>query len=504
MYMRSLLLILCLALTSSLLAEPVVIVGKAPTHVGKEIAVFETLDLISGKRELVNYTRVEEDGSFRLQFELAQEASLDIQVMNLIARLYTIPGEQYEVDFPTHSEAKVYAFDYLDVVLDVKQEDPRGVNASLQGFDNDYAAFWAKYENHFHMLRSSGSASYDASRGKESDEESAEEHNPVDTEELLAAIELFEKNTLNAYGRAMENEYVAHYIEFAIARLMYGSGLKREQIYRDYLVDAGVHYNNAMYINFIKEFYHEFLRTTDTETAKSAMKAVNARRSYADLDSTIVSDLTVGEDELRQLVLSHALKEAFFFQTYSRDGILTVLGQQAELADAYPEVSAIAANLLTTIKKGIRGYEVPDFEMLDHEDNKVKLSDYRGKYVYLGFFTSSCESCEKEMLLMKKIFTKNPGIEVVSASMDYNYYSFQTYLATHVDFDWTFLYGPSERMIRDYLPLRSVPEFYLIDPEGKLMYNYTRKPSEGISLMLEGIRKRQNGGKKPSTERKRE
>jgi peroxiredoxin len=340
------------------------------------------------------------------------------------------------------------------------------------------------------MLHASGSSYNTGDDKSDSGENSEESFNAVDTDELLAAVDQFASNVRINHRSALENEYFSAYLNYAIARLVYASGQKREQVYRDFLVDAKVFYNNQMYVSFIHEFYHDFFRATSSDVSKQIVRAVNAKRSLEELDSAVAGDLTAGETELRQLIMLRGLREAFYYQGYSRDAVMGIIKEQSQLTEEFPSLALAAANVDSLIRRGMRGYEVPDFEMLDHLDNRVKLSDFRGKYVYLGFFTTNCETCEKEMLLTKKIKVKNPYMEVISVSMDYNNYAFKSYVSTHSDQEWTFLYGPSDRMIRDYLPIRSVPEYFLIDPEGKLMYNYTRKPSEGVSMILEGLRKR--------------
>jgi hypothetical protein len=76
---------------------------------------------------------------------------------------------------------------------------------------------------------------------------------------------------------------------------------------------------------------------------------------------------------------------------------------------------------------------------------------------------------------------------------------FLDFVNFHNDFEWEFLYGPSEVRLRDIFNLSTVPEYALIDPEGKLVWDYTPAPSEGAALKLEQIAKKQrqtSGGSK--------
>lgn len=54
-----------------------------------------------------------------------------------------------------------------------------------------------------------------------------------------------------------------------------------------------------------------------------------------------------------------------------------------------------------------------DFEAIDLEGNKVKLSDYRGKIVFLNFWATWCPPCLEEMPLLQEIHERYQGQDVV-------------------------------------------------------------------------------------------
>ena len=49
------------------------------------------------------------------------------------------------------------------------------------------------------------------------------------------------------------------------------------------------------------------------------------------------------------------------------------------------------------------GDNAPDFELVDLEGNKHRLSDYRGQGVFLNFWGTWCAPCKKEMPHMEKM-----------------------------------------------------------------------------------------------------
>src|SRR5690606_24244618 len=55
----------------------------------------------------------------------------------------------------------------------------------------------------------------------------------------------------------------------------------------------------------------------------------------------------------------------------------------------------------------------PDFELVNLSGEKVRLSDYRGKKVFLNFWATWCGPCEIEMPYMESYYKKNKDLENV-------------------------------------------------------------------------------------------
>ncbi|WP_231573783.1 peroxiredoxin family protein [Paenibacillus sp. FSL R5-0345] len=62
-----------------------------------------------------------------------------------------------------------------------------------------------------------------------------------------------------------------------------------------------------------------------------------------------------------------------------------------------------------------KGNEAPDFELLNLEEQPVKLSDFKGKKVILNFWATWCPPCRIEMPHMEKYYTDYKDDTVVLA-----------------------------------------------------------------------------------------
>ena len=145
------------------------------------------------------------------------------------------------------------------------------------------------------------------------------------------------------------------------------------------------------------------------------------------------------------------------------------------------------------IGSGLKGSKVPNFKMLDQNSQFFHRGDLGQKYLYIGFFTSWSSESYKEMQLLHKYRVKyGKDIEFISISMDDKFEDFTDFVVENSGLEWIFLYGPSYDALRDVFSIHTVPTYILLAPDGTIMYDYTRKPSEGINLEFDKLQRKLN------------
>ena len=127
----------------------------------------------------------------------------------------------------------------------------------------------------------------------------------------------------------------------------------------------------------------------------------------------------------------------------------------------------------TTVQQIAVGKEAPDFTLQSMDGKEVKLSDFKGKKVYLKFWASWCGPCKKSMPELMKLAEKEdrdfeiltviaPGIQGEKTVEQFpQWFQDQGYK------DIPVLYDTKATTFQAY-QIRSIPTEYLIDSQGKI------------------------------------
>lgn len=124
---------------------------------------------------------------------------------------------------------------------------------------------------------------------------------------------------------------------------------------------------------------------------------------------------------------------------------------------------------LMPVKKEIAA---SDFELLNMDDEKVKLSDYSGKVVLINFWATWCPPCIREIPSLERLHQQVAADEfkviAVNQMEDADHvFAFTGQLDTDPTFDVVF--DTTSEVSQKYA-VRGLPTTYLIDKKGKIRY----------------------------------
>jgi len=304
--------------------------------------------------------------------------------------------------------------------------------------------------------------------------------NKEDFSELNADIERIEKPFVNSNNRFFNNYRKYRY--GLLKHLAYQQ--KARSVSDEYFREQPVLFYNPAYMELFTQVYDKyFVFFGRTNKGEKIYNDINTLKSYSELRKTLAKDNVFSNDTVIELVILKGVYDEFYSDNFSRSGLLSIL--DTLISDTKIQQNKALGELIKTkITKLLSGYYPPSFELYDSDSNLVKLTDFTGKYVYLNFCTTQSYTCLSEFDLLKGIYERHKEkLEIVTISVD-PLPGINTNFLRNKNYIWKFLfYGNQPEIIEEY-DIRAYPTYYLIGPDGKLIYSPSPSPSEDFESML--------------------
>ena len=128
------------------------------------------------------------------------------------------------------------------------------------------------------------------------------------------------------------------------------------------------------------------------------------------------------------------------------------------------------SNFIVSKEKVKVGSEAPDFVLTDLEGKQHQLSDYKGKGVFLNFWGTWCEPCEREMPYMDNQYEyyKTQGVEVLAVNIAESNVAVQSFVDKH-DLSFPVILDKDRQVLNAY-GVGPLPTTFLINPEGEVVH----------------------------------
>lgn len=166
---------------------------------------------------------------------------------------------------------------------------------------------------------------------------------------------------------------------------------------------------------------------------------------------------------------------------YMRTAILIVM----VLAIGYAVFSAVTKDKETVEL----GQKAPDFKLVDLEGNDVRLSDYKGKGVFLNFWGTYCEPCKAEMPAMNRQYEKykSQGVEILAVNVDEQDVVVEKFVKQY-QLTFPVVIDKGGEVMQAY-NISPIPTTFLIDKDGIIVGKITASlDDEKIEAQLEKIK----------------
>lgn len=116
--------------------------------------------------------------------------------------------------------------------------------------------------------------------------------------------------------------------------------------------------------------------------------------------------------------------------------------------------------------------QAPEFNVTDINGKKIDLKDCRGKYVLINFWASWCGPCVGELPAIKRISDHYSPKElvIITNTIDSDSSAFLHALNKYGMTHWVNVYKDAD-LVKKFGGAVSIPQLFLIDPLGKVIYN---------------------------------
>ena len=113
----------------------------------------------------------------------------------------------------------------------------------------------------------------------------------------------------------------------------------------------------------------------------------------------------------------------------------------------------------------------PEFELPTLQGGKIKLSDYRGKVLFINFWATWCATCKVEMPSMEKLYQRfrEYDFEMLTISVDKDLSLISPFIKEY-DLSFPVLLDPDSKVAKRDYKTTGVPETFVVDKNGIIVH----------------------------------
>jgi len=460
----AILFVLVICLNSGLNAGETVIKGNAPSYAGYELVFYRTSDWITGTEEIAGKCRVSDSGDFSLIVNLETTTQFYTYIGIYMGYFFAEPGKIYDLVLPEIREKSPEDllnpyFEPVEIHLGMINFSSDDLNMLIVMFDDSYIPYYDKHVNAIY---------------------SRPDYTKLD-QDIKQMDEPFKE---------YKNQYFRNYRHFHYGMLKMLANRQRVQSLSDeYFNNQPVLYSNTAYADLFNQVFHKYFSFFGrTDSGRKIFRDINQEGSYRDLLNTLEGSRNFNNDTLTELIVLKQIHDEFYGSEFSRNGLLRILDTLLQ-STTIAEHIRIGRNIRYKITRLQPGYEPPSFSLEDTGGNLVSSSDLKGRYVYLNFCTCQSYACLNEFNLLASLHQRHKErLTIVTIATDPQEEVLRQFLTSN-KYDWIFLHYDRQPDILKEYDVRAFPTYFLIGPDGKLIYSPAPSPAEDFEQKLFDVMK---------------
>lgn len=429
-------------------ASKTVIKGNAKLFSGKEITLIAYKDYFSNLKEPIGYTTVSNDGTYSYSFNIEKIEKVILKIEDKTTWFFAVPGKVYNINLSYNKELNKGRVYDKELSLLFNFPVPTELNQQIKKFNKSFDNFIDENIVLFKKRDRSIEPKLKAYKTK-----------------VLKEVE---------NGNTFVKEYIAYSIGSTqnaldvsfTAKLAEKGTNTKANLYLEYLEKKPILYFNPEYTKFFKDFFKGELKDLTLQlNGMDITAAINDKSSYADLSKALSKYPFLQDDEFKNLFILNGLREISKDKYFTKKNIITILNE-IKANSKYPHQKEIASNIIEKItrKKFGVGSKAPLFALKNRKNEQVSLSEFKGKPVYINFWTNWSIPSQKEMKIMKMLHKKYKNkVHFISICCDNDFNKMTSFLSKNDNYNWDFLHiGDDKKMLEKY-SVATYPTYILLD-----------------------------------------
>ena len=429
-------------------AEICKIHGNAGTYAGETLRLYTYSDYITLTKKMIAESSVNDEGyfSFSVETDESFEAFLDLDVF--IGYIVVEPGKNFNIVLPKktvrhHQDIMNPYFKPYEFYVRILNDD-KTATAAMKIFDALYEKAQKKiFKNPKHI-------------------------NPGLTEKKIQEID--------DSTHFCNNQFFKDYKKYKFLDLRYQAIYKNKRaIIRKDFNPNPVLFNNPAYNKLLKDDLGSVLFEAYSDTL---YKLLGMNSGWNMINRTFANYDLCNNAEFREYYLFINLYREFYKNTIYKNSIIDALYSAKKYVENQNTLNAIN-NFLDNSSNLIAGNASLDFRLPDNDTYIRSLSDYRGKFVYLGFFSTESYACKKDILLLKaQAEKKDKLLQIILVFKEKNTDKIKKFLKDIDTKNMIILHSDDGGKIIEEYNVYVFPTYFLINPEGRLSLISAPGPSE--------------------------
>lgn len=441
-------------------AQNITIKGKAhASHIGKEVVLSDYTDYITYNITKESSDTIDKDGYFELKLQSKNTKPILINIHNLVGKIYVQPNFVYGIYFPAEdSTANHQEGTETTVDISVYGKDSTELNALIIDFNNQYNNLFINSTDKY-----------------------------LSPAKLNSLLDTFLITSKKRY-KNIKNPYFKNYLEYSFANFFSSTSRSKTLLNKLFIDKKAIQYTNFEYMQFFNAHFKGYLKAyASTKNGGSIYNSINAFADYKDLQNQFKGDKSIENDTLRELLILKGLIDFYYSPDFDKKQVQSVIEQlyRETRVQAHKD---IAFNMLQTIYQLQPGAQAPDFIAYNKTGQSVNLYSYKGKYIYLNFFSSESETSQKEMqkiIDLKKKF--NDKVTFISVCLDDSVKTYKAYLKSNPKQDWIILHQTQNSTAKQNYNIKTLSGFFFINHQMQLTQSPALMPSEGIEYKFNAL-----------------